>query len=68
MTPAGWSDADVLRWAREQALTRSQQVLAIRELLLHANGDKMSDVDRAICRRALSLLSVHRISNHVRAR
>lgn len=54
------SDDEVRRWLGFIGVTPSQQLWRVKELLAHANGDRMSHEDRWICRRALQLLEQDR--------
>ena len=50
------SDAEIRGWLRLMGDTRAQQLARVRDLLVHANGDRMTLEDRIVCRRALQIL------------
>lgn len=58
MRPLDASDVGQLRvWASGYGTTAVEQVKVIRDLLVHANEDRMPERDRQFCRAALLLLT-----------
>lgn len=62
MTPLDPTDITQLRvWLHSLARTPETQRTIVVDLLQHANGDEMSEIDRQFCRAALALLHEARI-------
>lgn len=56
MTDPPLTDVEVKAWVAGIAKTDATRLLAIRDLLRHANEDQMSVEDREICRREIDRL------------
>lgn len=62
MMPLDPTDITQLRvWLHSLARTPEAQRKIVVDLLQHANGDRMSEIDRRFCRAALDLLDEARI-------
>lgn len=51
------TEQEQLEWVRMLGRTKAQQAAVIFDLLRHANQDRMSAEDRAICRKHLARLN-----------
>ena len=54
------SQADIASWVAGMGETDRDRLLAIRNLLRHANEDRMSGPDRIICHQAMRALEDRR--------
>lgn len=59
-----WTDEDTRTWLQLLAPDREERIWIIRQLLLHANEDRMSAEDRTICRKALEGLLAERPAHY----